>query len=114
MTVIAPTLQAFFSDRLTKQLNASPRTIASYRDTLSLLLRFVQDATGTAPSALQWDELDEPTIAAFLGHLETNRHNRARTRNLRLTAIISLRDDQGLTPGLRRPPVPPARAAKAL
>jgi site-specific recombinase XerD len=90
MTVIAPTLQAFFSDRLTKQLHASPRTIASYRDTLSLLLRFVQDTTGTAPSALQWDELDEPMIAAFLEHLETDRHNSARTRNLRLTAIRSL------------------------
>jgi site-specific recombinase XerD len=90
MTLIAPTLQAFFSDRLVKQLHASPRTIASYRDTLSLLLRFVQDTTDTTPSALDWDELDEPVIAAFLEHLETERHNSARTRNLRLTAIRSL------------------------
>jgi hypothetical protein len=90
MTLIAPTLQAFFTDRLAKQLNASPRTIASYRDTLSLLLRFVKDTTGTAPSALQWDDLDEPVIAAFLQHLETDRHNSPRTRNLRLTAIRSL------------------------
>ena len=90
MTLIAPTLQAFCSDRLVKQLHVSPRTIASYRDTLSLLLRFVQDTTGTAPSALDWDELDEPVIAAFLEHLETERHNSARTRNLRLTAIRSL------------------------
>ena len=90
MTLIAPTLQAFFSDRLAKQLHASPRTIGSYRDTLSLLLRFVQDTTGKAPSALNWDELDEPVIAAFLEHLETERHNSARTRNLRLTAIRSL------------------------
>ncbi len=88
MTLIAPTLQAFFSDRLTKQLQASPRTIASYRDTLRLLLCFVHDRTGTPPSALDWDELDEPLIAAFLKHLE--RHNSARTRNLRLTAIGSL------------------------
>ena len=77
MTLIAPTLQAFFSDRLAKQLHASPRTIGSYRDTLSLLLRFVQDTTGKAPSALEWDELDEPVIAAFLEHLETERHNSA-------------------------------------
>ncbi|MEY2513959.1 MAG: hypothetical protein QOJ89_1317, partial [bacterium] len=90
MTLIAPTLQAFFSDRLAKRLDASPRTIASYRDTLSLLLRFVQDSTGRAPSALQWDDLDEPVIAAFLEHLETERHNSARTRNRRLTAIRSL------------------------
>lgn len=57
MTLIAPTLQAFFSDRLVKQLHTSPRTIAAYRDTLSLLLRFVQDTTDTAPSALDWDVL---------------------------------------------------------
>lgn len=90
MTLIAPTLQAFFSDRLTKQLDASPRTIASYRDTLRMLLRFAQHTTGTAPSALDWDQLDEPLITAFLEHLEHERHNSARTRNLRLTAIRSL------------------------
>ena len=90
MTLIAPTLQAFFSDRLAEQLRASPRTIASYRDTLRLLLCFVQEKTGRAPSALNWDELDEPLIAAFLEHLEVERHNSARTRNLRLTAIRSL------------------------
>ena len=90
MTMIAPTLQAFFNDRLTKQLHASPRTIASYRDTLRLLLCFAQDQTGTAPSKLDWADLDEPLIAAFLEHLETERHNSPRTRNLRLTAIRSL------------------------
>ena len=90
MTVIAPTLQAFFTDRLTKQLHASPRTIASYRDSLRLLLCFAHDRTGNAPSALDWDDLDEPLIAAFLEHLETERHNSPRTRNLRLTAIRSL------------------------
>jgi site-specific recombinase XerD len=90
MTPIAPTLQAFFTDRLTKQLHASPRTIASYRDTLRLLLRFAQDQTGTVPSALDWSDLDEPLISAFLEHLETDRHNSPRTRNLRLTAIRSL------------------------
>jgi site-specific recombinase XerD len=90
MTPIAPTLQAFFTDRLTKQLHASPRTIASYRDTLRLLLCFAHDQTGTVPSALDWSDLDEPLIAAFLEHLETDRHNSPRTRNLRLTAIRSL------------------------
>jgi site-specific recombinase XerD len=90
MTAVAPTLQAFFSDRLTRQLQASPRTIASYRDTMRLLLGFAQDTTGTAPSALDWDALDEPLIAAFLDHLEHDRGNGARTRNLRLTAIRSL------------------------
>jgi site-specific recombinase XerD len=90
MTLIAPTLQAFFTDRLTRQLQASPRTIASYRDTLRLLLGYVCDTTGKQPSSLDWDDLDEPLIARFLDHLETDRHNSPRTRNLRLTAIRSL------------------------
>ena len=90
MTVIAPTLQAFFTERLTKQRDASPRTIASYRDTLRLLLNFVHNTTGRQPSQLDWTELDEPVIAAFLQHLEHQRHNNPRTRNLRLTAIRSL------------------------
>jgi site-specific recombinase XerD len=90
MTLIAPTLQAFFSDRLTRQLQASPRTIASYRDTLRLLLSFAQDRTGKQPSKLDWDDLEERLISAFLDHLETDRGNGPRTRNLRLTAIRSL------------------------
>lgn len=90
MTLIAPTLQAFFSDRLARQLQASPSTVASYRDTLRLLLGFVQETSGKQPSALDWDDLDETLIAAFLDHLEQGRGNSARTRNLRLTAIRSL------------------------
>jgi site-specific recombinase XerD len=90
MTPIAPTLQAFFTDRLTQQLHASPRTIASYRDSLRLLLCFASDRTGIAPAALDWDDLDEPLIGAFLEHLEIDRHNSPRSRNLRLTAIRSL------------------------
>jgi site-specific recombinase XerD len=90
MTVIAPTLQAFFTDRLTRQLQASPKTIASYRDTLRLLLGFAQERTGKQPSKLDWDDLNETLISAFLEHLETERGNSPRTRNLRLTAIRSL------------------------
>ena len=90
MTLIATTVQSYLSDRLLSQQQASPRTISSYRETLRLLLCFVQERTGTAPSALDWDELDDPLISAFLEHLELERHNSARTRNLRLTAIRSL------------------------
>jgi len=89
MAVIAPTLQAWFTDRLTRQLQASPRTIGSYRDTLRLLLDYTQQQTGKAPSALDWDDLNEDLIARFLEHPETTRHNTAKTRNLRLTAIRS-------------------------
>jgi len=90
MTPIAPTLQAFFTDRLTMQRQASPRTIAAYRDTLRLLLGFLHQKTGKLPSALGWDDLDATMISAFLNHLESERRNSIRTRNVRLTAIRSL------------------------
>ncbi len=90
MTLIAPTLQAFFTDRLVKQRQASPRTVAAYRDTLKLLLEFVHTQAGTLPSRLDWDDLDATMISAFLHHLENERHNSTRTRNVRLTAIRSL------------------------
>ena len=73
-----------------QQRQASPRTIAAYRDTLRLLLGFVHQQTGKPPAPLDWDDLDATTISAFLNHLETERHNSARTRNVRLTAIRSL------------------------
>jgi hypothetical protein len=69
---------------------ASPQTIAAYRDTLRLLLTFVHQRTGTMPAGLDWDDLDASTISAFLNHLEAERHNSTRTRNVRLTAIRSL------------------------
>jgi site-specific recombinase XerD len=90
MTLIAPTLQAFFTDRLGKQRQASPRTVAAYRDTLRLLLGFVHQQTGKLPSQLEWDDLDSAMISAFLNYLESERHNSTRTRNVRLTAIRSL------------------------
>lgn len=90
MTLVAPTLQSFFTDRLAKQRRVSPRTVASYRDSLKLLVVFVHKQTGKKPSTLEWDDLDAEMICAFLDHLETDRKNCARTRNLRLTAIRSL------------------------
>jgi len=90
MSLLAPTLQAFFTDRLARQQQASPRTLAAYRDTFRLLLGFLYRQTGTPPSKLQIADLDAPMIIAFLDHLEADRHNTARTRNSRLAAIRSL------------------------
>jgi site-specific recombinase XerD len=90
MTSIAPTLQGFFTERLVSQRHVSPRTVASYRDPLKLLLTFAQQATGKPPAALDRAGLDAELITAFLEHLQTGRHNTTRTRNLRLTAIRSL------------------------
>jgi site-specific recombinase XerD len=90
MSALASTLQAFFSDRLISQRQASPHTIAAYRDTLKLLIAFAAQRTGRAPSALDIDDLDAPLIGAFLDHLEHERGNSIRTRNARLAAIRSL------------------------
>jgi integrase/recombinase XerD len=90
MTALAPTLQAFFTDRLIRQRQASNDTIAAYRDTWRLLLTFVTRRTGAPPCGLDITDLDAPMIAAFLDHLEHDRHNSVRTRNARLAAIHSL------------------------
>jgi len=90
MTALAPTLQAFFADRLARQKNASPHTIAGYRDTLRMLLNFAWQRTGTPPSRLDVGDLDAPLASAFLDHLEHERGNSPRTRNARLAAIRSL------------------------
>jgi site-specific recombinase XerD len=90
MTALAPTLQAFFCDRLITQRDASPRTVAAYRDTLKLLLRFASEQTGKQPCRLDFADLDAQLIGAFLNHLEHERGNSPRTRNARLAAIHSL------------------------
>lgn len=90
MSLIAPTLQGFFTERLVHQRQASPKTIASYRDSLRLLVGFVTDTTGKTPSGLDFNDVDAETISAFLTHLEQERGNTARTRNNRLAAIRAL------------------------
>jgi len=90
MTILAVTLQAFFTDRLIRQRQASPHTVAAYRDTMRLLLVFASERRSKEPSKLDIDDLDAPLIGAFLDHLEQQRENGVRTRNARLAAIRSL------------------------
>lgn len=82
-------LQAFFTDRLLRQRQASPHTVAGYRDTFRLLLRFAVKQLGKAPTELEVEDLDAPFVGRFLDHLELGRGNSARTRNARLAAIRS-------------------------
>jgi integrase/recombinase XerD len=92
MTAIStlPSLvQAFFMDRLMQQRQASRHTIASYRDTFRLLLDFAQQRLGKTPSNLTVPEIDALLVGAFLNHLERERKNSARSRNVRLAAIHS-------------------------
>jgi site-specific recombinase XerD len=82
-------VQDFFVRRLIGQRGASPRTIESYRDAFELLFGYLEQRLSKAPSKLSLADLDAPMILDFLDHLETVRHNSARTRNARLAAVHS-------------------------
>jgi len=82
-------LQAFFTDRLMLQQQASPETIKSYRDAFCLLFSFIQQRLNKTPSALDMEDLNDSLIVDFLCWLETERGNSTRTRNARLAAIHS-------------------------
>jgi site-specific recombinase XerD len=53
------------------------------------MLRFVEERTGKEPCQLDLADLDAPLVAAFLDHLEQDRHNSVRTLNARLGALRS-------------------------
>lgn len=82
-------VQRFFTDRLVTQMEASPHTIASYRDTFRLLLKFASEHIGKSPMKLRIDDLHAEMIGVFLDDMETTRKNSARSRNTRLAAIRS-------------------------
>jgi site-specific recombinase XerD len=90
VSALAPTLQAFFTDRLARQRHASPNTVTAYRDALKLLLTFAAHQVGKPPSKLDIADLNAQLIAAFLDHLQHDRANSVATRNARLAAIRSL------------------------
>jgi site-specific recombinase XerD len=83
----ASLIQLFFTAYLVTQRALSPRTIASYRDALMLFLDFAQQRLRKAPTALCLADIEPDLILAFLDHLEQQRHNTVRSRNLRLTAL---------------------------
>lgn len=85
----AALVQQFFSERLIQQQNVSRQTVASYRDTFRLLLAYLWETRRRQPVTLSVNDLDAPTISAFLEHLEKQRHNSIRTRNVRFAALRS-------------------------
>ena len=88
-TSFATLLERFFIERLMRQRQVSPHTVSSYRDTFRLLLHFADRRLHKPPSQLTLEDVDAPLITAFLDDLEADRKIRARSRNLRLTAIRS-------------------------
>ncbi|MBC9035219.1 site-specific integrase [Sphingomonas sp. JC676] len=82
-------VQRFFTDRLCVQMEASRHTVAGYRDTFRLLLRYASARHGKPPVKLTIEDIDADLVADFLVHTETVRGNSARSRNTRLAAIRS-------------------------
>lgn len=80
-------VQQFFTEYLVAQRAVSPRTVACYRDALMLFLAFAQQRLGKTPTNLRLADIEPDLILAFLDHLEHERHNTVRSRNLRLTAL---------------------------
>lgn len=87
--LLAPLLESYFRRRLTKQRNATPATVASYRDALRMLILFAATRLRKKPAALALEELDRDLVLAFLDELEEKRNNTIATRNARLAAIRS-------------------------
>jgi len=90
MTALAPIIESYFVGYLNGQRQASPATVAGYRDSLRLLACFAGDRLKVRPSALNLEDIDADMVVAFLGHLETDRGSQPRTRNNRLAAIRGL------------------------
>lgn len=82
-------LQKFFTERLIAQMEASPNTIAGYRDTFRLLLRFASQQNSKVPTKIKTEDLDSNLVSNFLAYIEGKRGNSARSRNTRLAAIRS-------------------------
>src|SRR5437879_2389797 len=83
-------VQSFFTEYLVTQRAVSPRTIACYRDGLMLFLHFASRHLDKSPPAVRLADITPDLILAFLDHLEQQRHNSVRSRNLRLTALRAL------------------------
>jgi site-specific recombinase XerD len=89
MSMLAPSLQAFFVTRLGTERDVSPHTVDSYRHTFRLLLTYAKQRTGKAPSELELGDLDAALVSSFLEHLEHDRGCGVGTRNTRLAAVHS-------------------------
>jgi site-specific recombinase XerD len=83
----AALVQQFFTEYLVAQRAVSPCTVACYRDALTLFLDFASRKLGKVPTAMRLADIQPDLILAFLDHLEHDRHNAVRSRNLRLTAL---------------------------
>lgn len=84
---LARSLRAFFSEYLPRLRGLSAHSIHSYRDSLTLLLRFLISHREKPVAELDLPDIEAEDVIAFLDYLEEDRHNTVATRNVRLAAI---------------------------
>lgn len=117
---LAELVTAFFTRHLAAELNASPHTIVSYRDTFRFLLRHLAESTHHQVAQLTYDDFTPDAILAFLDNLERQRHNSTATRNARLAAIRSFfsyvvnRDPAAAAPAQRVLSIPFKKAPRRI
>jgi len=117
---LAPLLEDFFAQHLITERHLSHCTVASYRDTCRLLLRYVETQTRRPPSEQRLEDWDAPRILRFLEHLEKERRCCARSRNVRLAAVhcfmryVAKRQPQSLDLASRVLAIPTKRHAQPL
>lgn len=116
----AKLVQEFFLDRMIRQRNSSPQTVAAYRDCFRLLFEFARDQRKKPTESFALSDLDAPLVLAFLDHLEKDRNNSIRSRNARLAAVRSflrftaLKDPETLAMVQRVLAIPMKRCTKPL
>ena len=116
----AKLVEEFFLERLIRQRNSSPQTVAAYRDCFRLLFEFARDHYNKSPDRLVLADLDAPMVLAFLDHLEKERKNTIRSRNARLAALRSflhfaaLKDPESLALIHRSLAIPIKRCSRPL
>jgi integrase/recombinase XerD len=88
MTALAPTASGLFQRSVAVPATPAPTPWPATATRIRLLLAFIHEKAGTPPARLKLTQLDAPTIAAFLEHLECER-GKHRTRNIRLAAVRS-------------------------
>ena len=80
-------LRGFFAEYLSEVRGLSRHTVLGYRDSIKLLLRFLEQHLGREAATLDFPDLAPQPLLAFLAHLETGRRNCVATRNARLAAV---------------------------
>jgi len=86
---LAKYIELFFVEHLINQKSVSTHTVASYRDTFSLLFAFIQSNSGNSPDTLDIEDINSELIVDFLEYLETERGIKTRSRNQQLAGLRS-------------------------